>query len=95
MLDTNLHRLLRRQIRNSGFNDSDLMKFKDFFELVNDAYKSFDDDVKHIEIILEQSSNELYKVNQALKSEVNSVEHQLNTIVNTIEGVIFKKSLLR
>ena len=93
MLEANKHRLLRRQIRNAGFDDADLDKFKDFFEVVNKAYKGFDDDVKHIEIILEESSNELYKANQALKSEVDNAEHEINTIVNTIEGIIFKTDM--
>ena len=93
MLEANLHRLLRRQIRNADFNAEDLNKFKDFFDVVNDAYKSFDDDVKHIEIILEESSNELYKVNKSLKSEVDNAEYKLNTIVNTIEGIIFKTDM--
>ena len=93
MLDPNLHRLLRRQIANAQFDKADLEKFKDFFTVVNEAYKNFDDDVKHIEVILEESSNELYKLNQALKSEVDNVENELNTIVNTIEGVIFKTDM--
>ena len=93
MLDPNLHRLLRRQIANAQFDKADIEKFKDFFTLVNEAYKNFDDDVKHIEVILEESSNELYKLNQALKSEVDNVENELNTIVNTIEGVIFKTDM--
>lgn len=93
MLDANLHRLLRRQIRNAEFDENDFTKFKDFFNAVNDAYKNFDDDVKHIEVILEQSSNELYKVNHALKSKVDNVENEINTIVNTIEGVIFKTDM--
>lgn len=85
-----MHRLLRRQIRKVGFEEADLDKFKDFFEVVNEAYKSFDDDVKHHEIIFEESSNELYRANLALKSKVNSVETNLNAIVNSIEDVIFK-----
>jgi len=93
MLEANLHRLLRRQIRNADFNALDLEKFKDFFDVVNDAYKSFDDDVKHIEVILEESSNELYKVNNSLKSDVDNAEYKLNTIVNTIEDVIFKTDM--
>jgi PAS domain S-box-containing protein len=93
MLEAHIHRLLRRQIRNANFNAKDLNKFKDFFDVVNDAYKSFDDDVNHIEIILEESSNELYRANQALRSEVDNVESKLNTIVNTIEGIIFKTDM--
>ncbi|WP_296314293.1 PAS domain-containing hybrid sensor histidine kinase/response regulator [Winogradskyella sp. UBA3174] len=93
MLDAKLHRLLRRQISNAGFDSSDIEKFKSFFENVDDAYKSFDEDVKHIEIIFEESSNELYKINKALKSKVDNVENKLNTIVNTIEGVIFQTDM--
>ncbi len=94
MLKPDLHRLLKRQIANAGFLPEDIKKFESFFEVVNDAYKSFDEDVKHIEVILEESSNELYKLNQALKSQVDSVENELNTIVNTIEGVIFKTDMV-
>ena len=93
MVNSNMHRLLRRQIRKAGFEEADLEKFKDFFEVVNEAYKSFDDDVKHHEIIFEESSNELYRANLALKSKVNSVETNLNAIVNSIEGVIFKTDI--
>ena len=93
MMNSNKHRLLRRQIRKSGFDDADLEKFKDFFDAVNDAYKGYDDDVKHAELILEESSNELFKANQALKSEVVRAESELNIIVDTIEGVIFKTDM--
>ena len=93
MMNSNKHRLLRRQIRKSGFDDADLEKFKDFFDAVNDAYKGYDDDVKHAELILEESSNELFKANKALKSEVVRAESELNIIVDTIEGVIFKTDM--
>ncbi|NRA92217.1 MAG: PAS domain S-box protein, partial [Psychroserpens sp.] len=93
MLKVNLHRLLRRQIRKAGLDAEDLIKFKDLFNSIDQAYRNFDDDVKHIEVIFEESSNELYKLNQALKSKVDNVENELNTIVNTIGGVIFKTNL--
>ncbi|MDC1504550.1 ATP-binding protein [Winogradskyella sp.] len=89
----NLHRLLKRQISNAGFNASEIEKFKSFFETVNDAYIGFDDDLKHIEVILDESSNELYKLNKALKSKVDNAENKLNTIVNTIEDVIFQTNM--
>lgn len=44
-------------------------KYTDFLNMVNDAYKSFDKDVKHIENILEESSKELFIANQKLISE--------------------------
>lgn len=93
MLDKGIHRLLRRQIRKSRFDEKDLEKFKAFFAMVDDAYNSFDEDLKHIEIILEKSSHEQFKLNQALKSRVDNVENELNTIVNSIEGVIFKTDM--
>ncbi len=93
MLNGNLHRLLKRQITKAGFEDADIEKYKDFFDSVNDAYKGYDEDVKDVEIILEESSKELFKSNQALKSEVVRAESEINIIVDTIEGVIFKTDL--
>jgi PAS domain S-box-containing protein len=93
MLETKKHRLLRRQINKAGFNDAELEKFQDFFNVVNQAYEDFDEDIKHVENILEKSSNELYKANKALKFEIFNVESKLNTIVNNIEGVIFKTNV--
>ncbi len=93
MLNGNLHRLLKRQITKAGFEDADIEKYKDFFDSVNEAYKGYDEDVKDVEIILEESSKELFKSNQALKSEVVRAESEINIIVDTIEGVIFKTDL--
>jgi len=93
MLDKGMHRLLRRQISKSGFDEKDLEKFKSFFAMVDDAYHSFDEDLRHVEIILDQSSHEQFRLNQVLKSRVNDVKNELNTIVNTIEGVIFKTDM--
>ena len=93
MLKVNLHRLLRRQIRNAGLDAADLIKFKELFNSIDQAYRNFDNDVKHIEVIFEERSNELYKLNRALKSKIDNVENELNTIVNTIDGVIFKTNL--
>ncbi len=93
MLTSSSHRLLRRQIRNAGFDEKELEKFKDFFDLVDDAYTSFDDDINHFELILEESSNELFKANRSLVSKVYNAESKLNNIVNTIEGVIFKTDM--
>ncbi|WP_178984570.1 PAS domain-containing hybrid sensor histidine kinase/response regulator [Winogradskyella helgolandensis] len=84
---------MKRQITKAGFEDADIEKYKDFFDSVNDAYKGYDEDVKDVEIILEESSKELFKSNQALKSEVVRAESEINIIVDTIEGVIFKTDL--
>ncbi|WP_179319354.1 PAS domain-containing hybrid sensor histidine kinase/response regulator [Winogradskyella helgolandensis] len=84
---------MKRQITKAGFEDADIEKYKDFFDSVNEAYKGYDEDVKDVEIILEESSKELFKSNQALKSEVVRAESEINIIVDTIEGVIFKTDL--
>jgi PAS domain S-box-containing protein len=93
MLDSNLHRLLRRQIKNSGLESDDISKYEKFLELVNDAYNSFDVDLNHVENILEESSKELFIANKLIKKKYKNVESQLNNIVNTIDGVIFQTDL--
>lgn len=93
MKNQNLHRLLKRQIKKAEFSDEELKKFSHFFEAVDVAYKDFDSDISHVENILERSSNELFKANKTLKSQIHNVESKLNSIVNNIEGVIFKTDL--
>lgn len=93
MLDSNIHRLLRRQIKNSGLESKDIAKYEKFLELVNDAYNSFDVDLNHVENILEESSKELFIANKLIKKKYKNVESQLNNIVNTIDGVIFQTDL--
>ena len=66
MLKNEFHRLLQRQLKKSGLDITKDPKYADFLNVVNDAYKSFDKDVKHIENILEESSKELFVANQKL-----------------------------
>lgn len=93
MLIKDLHRLLRRQIMKSGLTDSFIIDNQEFFDMLNEAYRSFDKDINHAEIILEESSKELFKANQALKNENDSTKSQLDNIVNTVTGVLFQTDL--
>ena len=51
MLNNDLHRLLKRQLKKAGLNDFDNPGMADFLSTINDAYKSFDKDIYHIENI--------------------------------------------
>lgn len=95
MKDKDLHRLLKRQIKKHLPADSDIPA--EFLEAVNQAYQDFDADIKHTENILEISSQELFKANQDLKSNVSSITAEaeilstrLSHIVNNIQEVVFQ-----
>ncbi len=93
MLNNDLHRLLRRQLKKSDLDFSEKPQYAEFLNMVNDAYKSFDKDILHVENILEASSNELFKANQKLILERDSTKTKLENIVNNVGGVIFETDL--
>ncbi|MGV6830933.1 MAG: ATP-binding protein [bacterium] len=64
-----------------------------FLAMVDDAYRSFEKDVSHIENILEESLKELFIANQELINERDSTKTKLETIVENVEGVIFESDL--
>ena len=61
--------------------------------MINDAYKSFDKDVKRIENVLEESSKELFQANQKLIHERDKTKTKLENVVDHIGGVIFETDL--
>jgi PAS domain S-box-containing protein len=93
MLEDEQHRLLKRQLKKVGLDILDNPKYADFLSLVNEAYKSFDKDVKHIEHILEESSKELFSANQRLTFERDKTRNKLENIVDNVVGVIFETDL--
>ncbi len=93
MLNKDYHRLLKRQLKKTGLDISENPEFVRFFNMVNDAYKSFDNDVKHIENILEESSRELFVANQKLIKERDYTNKKLENIVDNIGGVLFETDL--
>ena len=88
-----MHRLLKRQLKKAGIDQRTLDQLGPFLEQVNDAYESFDNDVYHVETILEKSSQELYQANQQLKNNVEMVTSQLSNVANNIKEVIFEIDL--
>ncbi|GAA4887678.1 hypothetical protein GCM10023311_09330 [Flaviramulus aquimarinus] len=93
MLNNDLHRLLRRQLRKANLNDFDNPQLADFLSTINDAYKSFDKDISHIENILELSSKELFAANQKLINERDTTKTKLKNLVDNIGGVIFETDM--
>jgi len=93
MITKDMHRLLKRQLKKSSFSEEELTKHAAFFLSLDEAYKTFGQDYNHIERILEVSSQELYKANQLLKSDVLSISTKLKRLVNNIKEVIFQTDL--
>ena len=93
MLNKDYHRLLKRQLKKTGLDASENPELVQFFNMVNDAYKSFDNDVKHIENILEESSKELFVANKRLKKERDHTNKKLENIVDNVGGVLFETDL--
>ncbi len=92
MLNNELHRLLKRQLKKSDLDIND-PNLEGFLKMVNQAYKSFDTDVMRIENILEESSKELFRANQLLKIESASTKAQLENIMNSVQGVLFETDM--
>ena len=93
MVNKDYHRLLQRQLKKSGLDFLEKPEHAQFLSMVNEAYKSFDKDVSHIENILEESSKELFVSNQRLIHERDHTKTQLENIVDNLGGVIFETDL--
>ncbi|MBP0903433.1 ATP-binding protein [Mariniflexile gromovii] len=93
MLSAELHRLLQRQLKKSELDVSNNPQLEEFLHMVNEAYRSFDKDILHIENILEESSKELFISNQKLIAERDSTKNKLENIVDNVGGVIFETDL--
>ena len=87
------HRLLRRQVKKANFTEMEEQKLLPFLETIDVAYKDFENDVTHIETILEKSSKELYEANQNLKNNVKDISNQLTKVAGNIKEVIFEVDL--
>lgn len=96
LTETNYHRLLKRQIRKSLPPDlAEHPDIQDFLLSVNQAYTEFQDDLTRMELILEQSSGELFKANRELsriaqeKTEEAAVtSKKLEEVVGSISEVL-------
>jgi PAS domain S-box-containing protein len=83
MIKSNFHRLLKRQVNDHLGSLQEITKddLDAFLEVVNSAYYNYDQDIAHIENILSQSSQELFKKN-----------NELNKLNNTLSGTVEKKT---
>ncbi|MEK6155347.1 ATP-binding protein [Flavobacteriaceae bacterium 3-367] len=88
-----LHRLLKRQLKKVDIDPGTRLQLEPFLEQVNQAYTAFDNDLSHMETILEKSSVELYEANQQLKNNVELITGQLSKIAGNIKDVIFEMDL--
>jgi len=93
----NIHRLLRRQIKKANLNNEQTEALLPFLQTVDDAYKSFDKDLKNLENVLEVNSNELYKANQQLRTEnqekskeASEAKTSLMKVVDNVTDIIIE-----
>ncbi|NIJ55296.1 sensor histidine kinase [Dyadobacter arcticus] len=94
--DVNYHRLLKRQIRKSLPPElAESPEIQDFLLSVHQAYSEFQDDLGRVELILEQSSGELFKANRELSriaqektEEAALTSKRLEEVVSSITEVL-------
>jgi len=94
------HRLLKRQLKKANFSEEQLEQLSGFIDSVNSAYLSADKNHRHLENILEQSSQELFLANKKLESdvaikekEISDKKIEINKIVENIGDIIFETDL--
>ncbi len=97
MTELTMHRLLRRQLKKAGIDEATREQMKPFLEMVNEAYRGNDNDIKHLENIIEKSSQELFKANQLLKEDVQQKTLELDaankryeTVASNIKEILFQ-----
>lgn len=96
LTETTYHRLLKRQIRKSLPPElADHPDIQDFLLSVNQAYTEYQDDLTRMELILEQSSGELFKANRELSriaqektEEAALTSKRLEEVVGSIAEVL-------
>jgi len=88
-----MHRLLKRQLKKASLDEQTQARIRPLLDQVDAAYDAFDNDLYHVETILEKSSQELFHANQQLRSHVEAVSSQLARIAGNIRGVIFEIDL--
>ncbi|GGN10930.1 PAS domain-containing sensor histidine kinase [Dyadobacter beijingensis] len=96
LTETSYHRLLKRQIRKSLPPElAEHSDIQDFLLAVNQAYTEYQDDLTRMELILEQSSGELFKANRELSriaqektEEAAHTSKRLEEVVGSISEVL-------
>lgn len=96
LTETSYHRLLKRQIRKSLPPElAEHPDIQEFLLAVNQAYTEYQDDLTRMELILEQSSGELFKANRELSrvaqektEEAALTSKRLEEVVGSISEVL-------
>lgn len=96
MNEKNYHRLLKRQLKKIQVDPLTIEQIAPLLDAVNQAYISNDSDVRHLENIIEESSQELFKANQLLSKDLDSKNAELmdmnkryDLVVNNIREILF------
>ena len=91
-----MHRLLKRQLKRHGLAEQTIKDLEPFLNAVDSAYQSNDNDVKHLENIIEESSQELFKANQLLAAdldnkniEITQMNKRYDLVINNISEILF------
>lgn len=92
-MSTFQHRLLKRQLKKAQLSPEVFETIEPLLQQIDAAYNAFDNDLAHIETILEKSSQELFQVNQQLKNSVETIAQRLARVVDNIQEVIFEIDL--
>lgn len=91
------HRLLKRQVKKHLPNTEFTPELERFIQAIDSAYSSFEEDLRHSEHILDQSSNELLKANEELQRFAEEKSKQakdsldrLSEVIESISEVVFR-----
>ncbi len=87
------HRLLRRQLKKLDLSPDQVQDIEPLLQQIEAAYIDFDNDISHLETIIEKSSQELFDTNKKLQNNVISIRDQLNRVVSNIHEVIFETDI--
>lgn len=88
-----MHRLLRRQLKNANLDPGQIEALGTFLKSVDKAYQDYEVDIRHLETIVEMSSKELFETNKKLKQSFNQVSTRLKRVIENIQEIIFETDL--
>lgn len=88
-----MHRLLRRQLKKLSLEPDNVLDIAPLLVQIESAYKDYDNDIAHLETIIEKSSLELFETNKKLQQNVTTLTNQLNRIVSNINEIIFETDI--
>jgi hypothetical protein len=90
MIKDDFHRLLKRQIKDHlGDINAIHPNLEKFLQAINLAYKDYDKDIDHVERILKQSSQELFKSNKELNFLNNQNEKIIEEKTSHLKKITF------